>query len=168
MLYAAQNQGDKLLQLCLGYWGKEQASAIQSKPGGTALFHAIQNMDGELLNKFFKSGMKATEEDGHLTSTLLLQITQKNDIHAGSFICDLIREDRFQTNPLLYKDQFGNTALHYAAQLGRTDLCNIYVNAFTRKERDIMLSPNSQGQTPLDFAKISREEQIVALLAQYA
>merc|ERR1711879_93061 len=36
-------------------------------------------------------------EDGHLTSTLLLQITQKNDIHAGSFICDLIREDRFQT-----------------------------------------------------------------------
>merc|ERR1719510_935138 len=98
ILFAAKSGDEGFLQLLLGY-GHVNATT----KGKTALFHAIETMNTELLKKIFDGGGEPTNDDFHLTAALLHKATQENDISTATFICDLIKEGRFHStsNPIL-------------------------------------------------------------------
>jgi len=163
LLWAAEQDNERFLQFLLGYGWMNR-----SESGKTALFYAIESMNNQLLRKIIATGRQATEEDHQMTSLLLLKITKENNVAGGVFISKLIKEGCFKINPLLYfQDEFRNTTLHYAAQLGRTELVRIFVESFTRTESEMILQPNSTGQTPLDLAVISKHNEIVTILRPY-
>jgi len=159
----AQDTGDeKMVQLLLGYG----AEASNQK---SALFHAIETGNLQLIKHIFDAGDLPTQEDFKLTAGLLIRVTQENDLQTAQLVCNLIRDRRFENtgNPLLQKDTYGNTPLHYAAELGRLELVQLYVQAFTQQEQEIMMAPNRSNQTPIRLAQMTNQVQVVDFLRQF-
>ena len=60
---------------------------------------------------------------------------------------------------LAYANEYGWTALHYAAISGRASMCRVLID-----EGASLMAVNRDGETPLEFAKRGGKAECVAIL----
>ncbi|CAI6333006.1 unnamed protein product [Periconia digitata] len=159
LLRAIEKNHVGIVQLLLKYGGNVD---VTDKQGRTALMVAAWRNHWHILNELLRKGADVNKTDNE-GRNVLHNLAADKQCDWGSYVIDLL----LKTNIVIdYQDDQKRTPLHWAAALGKKELCEMLLTRSKPPRANIHAGEN-KSKTPLHLAVIHNRDDIVDLLIHY-